>query len=56
MTYFLGKESLVIANTPCMALWRKRIFQWMAHNSLNASLFFALPPNRVVELGGQVEL
>jgi KUP system potassium uptake protein len=56
MTYFLGKESLVIANTPGMALWRKKVFQWMAHNSLNASLFFGLPSNRVVELGGQVEL
>ena len=28
----------------------------MAHNSLDASLYFALPPNRVIELGGQVEL
>lgn len=55
-TYFLGKESLVIASTPTMALWRKKIFHSMAHNSLNASSFFALPPNRVVELGVQVEL
>jgi KUP system potassium uptake protein len=55
-TYFLGKESLVVANSPGMAQWRKRIFQSMAHNSLDASLYFALPPNRVIELGGQVEL
>ncbi len=55
-TYFLGKESLVIANTPTMASWQKKIFQSMAQNSLNASAFFALPPNRVVELGVQVEL
>lgn len=55
-TYFLGKESLIITNAKGMASWRKKIFQSMAQNSLDASSFYALPLNRVVELGVQVEL
>ncbi|MDD5674750.1 MAG: KUP/HAK/KT family potassium transporter [Chitinivibrionales bacterium] len=55
-TYFLGKESLITTDAPTMAPWRKKLFQSMAQNSLNASAFFVLPPNRVVELGVQVEL
>jgi KUP system potassium uptake protein len=29
---------------------------FMSHNSLNATSFFRIPPNRVVELGSQIEL
>jgi KUP system potassium uptake protein len=38
-----------------MMLWRKQLFLLMTRNSLNASAFFNLPPNRVVELGVQIE-
>jgi len=39
-----------------MRQWRKKIFLFMSHNSLNATSFFRLPANRVVELGAQIEL
>jgi KUP system potassium uptake protein len=39
-----------------MSVWRKKIFLFMSHNSLNATSFFRIPPNRVVELGSQIEL
>jgi KUP system potassium uptake protein len=55
-TFFLGKESLITKRNRTMPLWRKRIFYYMARNALDASSFFSLPPNRVVELGLQVEL
>jgi KUP system potassium uptake protein len=55
-TYFLGKESLITKRSRSMPYWRKRIFYYMTRNALDASSFFALPPNRVVELGLQVEL
>jgi KUP system potassium uptake protein len=56
-TYFLGREALVVSNKKRrMASWRKRLFQFMSHNSLNATSFFKIPPNRVVELGSQIEL
>ncbi|MCU0609953.1 MAG: KUP/HAK/KT family potassium transporter, partial [Chitinispirillaceae bacterium] len=55
-TFFLGRESLVVKNNHQMFSWRKRIFWFMSHNSLNATSFFNLPVNRVVELGAQIEL
>ena len=55
-TFFLGREVLVISFNRRMLTWRKKIFLFMSHNSLNATSFFRLPPNRVVELGSQIEL
>ena len=58
-TYFLGREAFVIAykkRRMRMAIWRKRLFMFMSKNSLNATSFFKIPPNRVVELGSQIEL
>jgi KUP system potassium uptake protein len=54
-SYFLGKESLVPVRSGNMAAWRKQIFMFLSKNSLDASSFFNLPPNRVVELGAQME-
>jgi KUP system potassium uptake protein len=56
ITYFLGKETLIVTNTPGMALWRERLFVVMARNAVRATAFFKLPPERVVELGVQVEI
>ena len=55
-TFFLGREILVIAGGGNMRTWRKKIFLFMSHNSLNATTFFRLPPNKIVELGTQIEL
>lgn len=54
-TYFLGRETLVITGRPGMAIWREKLFSWMSRNASGASFFFRLPPNRVVELGAQIE-
>jgi KUP system potassium uptake protein len=54
-SYYLGKESLVLTKKGKMVFWRKQLFLLMTRNALNASAFFNLPPNRVVELGVQVE-
>jgi KUP system potassium uptake protein len=55
-TYFLGRETVLATRRPGMALWRKRLFSWMTRNAQGAALFFRLPPNRVVEVGAQIEL
>lgn len=55
-TYFLGHETLLATERPGMAIWRERLFAWMARNAQGAALFFRLPPNRVVEVGAQIEL
>ena len=38
-----------------MARWRKRLFIVMTRNAQSATAFFSLPPNRVVELGAQIQ-
>ena len=56
VTYFLGRETLIVTTTPGMAMWRERLFVLMARNAGRATAFFRLPPERVVELGVQVEI
>jgi KUP system potassium uptake protein len=55
-TYFLGRETLIPTDKPGMAPWRERLFTVMHRNARTATSFFCLPPNRVVELGAQIEL
>ncbi len=55
-TYFLGRETLIVTPRDSgMATWREKIFASMTRNAESASRFFRLPPNRVVELGAQIE-
>jgi KUP system potassium uptake protein len=56
VTYFLGRETLVVTDQPGMAQWRERLFALMARNAGRATAFFQLPAERVVELGVQVEI
>ncbi|MEZ0336568.1 MAG: potassium transporter Kup, partial [Gemmatimonadales bacterium] len=55
-TYFLGRETLIPSSKPGMAIWREHLFAMMNRNARTATSFFSLPPNRVVELGTQIEL
>jgi KUP system potassium uptake protein len=56
VAYFLGRETLIVTKAPGMAMWRERLFVLMARNAVRAPTFFRLPPERVVELGVQVEI
>ena len=56
VTYFLGRETLIVTKKPGMAKWREQLFVIMARNAVRATTFFRLPPERVVELGVQVEI
>nr|WP_314444844.1 potassium transporter Kup [uncultured Sphingomonas sp.] len=55
-SFFLARQTLISTARPGMANWRERLFAWMLRNSESAMEFFKLPPNRVVELGSQVEI
>jgi KUP system potassium uptake protein len=55
-SFFLGRETLIPTKKPGMAIWREMLFSWMSRNARSATSFFRIPPNRVVELGTQVEL
>jgi KUP system potassium uptake protein len=70
-TFYLGRETLILTpqnkarvipvgdgSTPGlgrMALWRRKLFILMTRNAQSATTFFGLPPNRVVELGAQIQ-
>jgi KUP system potassium uptake protein len=55
-TYYLGRQTLLTTGKSHVARWRKMLFSFLAHNSKPPTVFFQLPPNRVVELGLQIEL
>jgi KUP system potassium uptake protein len=55
-TYFLGRETIIVTAQQGMAVWREKLFVVMARNAVRATAFFRLPPERVVELGVQVEM
>jgi KUP system potassium uptake protein len=55
-SFFLGRQKLIAAKRPGMALWREHLFGWMMKSSESAMEFFKLPTNRVIELGSQIEI
>ncbi|MGZ8337299.1 MAG: potassium transporter Kup [Allosphingosinicella sp.] len=55
-SFFLARQTLIAGPRPGMAIWREKLFAWMLRNAESAMEFFKLPPNRVVELGSQVEI
>jgi KUP system potassium uptake protein len=55
-TFFLSRETIIPTERRGLAKWRKRIFALMARNAQPANAYFRLPPNRVVELGLQIEI
>ena len=66
-TYYLGRETLIATPNKRdgsdgaapegrrLGRWRKKLFILMARNAQSATVYFGLPPNRVVELGAQIQ-
>lgn len=55
-TFFLSRESIIPSRKSKLPGWRRKLFEIMSRNAQGATGFFRLPPNRVVELGIQVEI
>ena len=55
-SFFLGREKLIIGEKPKMSLWRSTLFVFLSKNSMDASSFFGIPSNQVIEVGVQFEL
>ena len=55
-SYYLGRETLLTTGKAKMSRWRKALFAFISRNARPATAYFGLPPNRVVELGMQVDL
>jgi KUP system potassium uptake protein len=54
-TFYLGREQLIPTGPTPLWSWRKKLFVFMSRNSRSATAFYGIPPNRVVELGAQIE-
>jgi len=55
-SFFLGREKLIIGDQPKMRRWRSTLFIFLSKNSMDASTFFGIPSDQVIEVGVQFEL
>jgi KUP system potassium uptake protein len=68
-SFFIGREKLRLRSRRRLAFghwwgpepfvflaWRDRLFIFLSNLALDATEFFRIPANRVVELGGQIEI
>ena len=55
-SYFVSRDVLVATPGMGMAVWREKLFATMMRNASNMAEFLKLPPNRVIELGTQIEI
>ena len=55
-SFFLSRQTPLASDVHGMAIWREKLFAWMMRNAESPMEFFALPSNRVVEMGAQVKI
>ncbi|MBP0639333.1 potassium transporter Kup [Cupriavidus sp. AcVe19-6a] len=57
-SFFLSRETIIpVASMPSgMALWREHLFATMSKNAGSPAEYFNIPPNRVIEIGTQVQI
>lgn len=53
-SFFLGRRSIKTSPNSGMPLWQDKLFVALTKQAANATDFFAIPSDRVVELGAQV--
>lgn len=56
-SYFLSRQTIIVVRRlPWYKSWRRHLFALMARNASRSTRFYRIPPNRVVEMGMQMEL
>jgi KUP system potassium uptake protein len=55
-TYYLAHLTLFVHARLGMGAWRDKLFVFLSKNARRATNFFQIPPDRVVEIGIQLEL
>ena len=53
-SFFLGRRTIKTSPTSGMPMWQDNLFVALSKQAANATDFFAIPSDRVVELGAQV--
>jgi KUP system potassium uptake protein len=56
VTYFVGRETIIVGKRGGMLAWRKRIFAFLFGNAVSPTDFFRLPPDNIIALGSQTEM
>ncbi|MDE2597260.1 MAG: potassium transporter Kup [Sphingomonadales bacterium] len=55
-SFFVGRSAIRFAARPAMPRWMTVIYTFLHRNAADPTAYFSIPPNRVVELGSQIEL
>lgn len=55
-SFFLSRRSLKVAAKNGMPRWQKQLFVWLAGSAEDATSYFQIPRDRVIEIGTQVAI
>jgi KUP system potassium uptake protein len=55
-SFFVSRALIISSPKPGMAKWRERLFVALSKNAMNATDFFRIPANRVIEMGTRIEI
>lgn len=55
-SFFVGRSAIRFANHPILPRWMTLLYTFLHRNAADPTAYFNIPPNRVVELGTQIEL
>jgi len=55
-SFFVSRALIVSSPKPGMAKWRERLYVALSKNAMNATDFFKIPANRVIEMGTRIEI
>jgi KUP system potassium uptake protein len=56
LSFFVGRANVISSPRPGMARWRERLYSGLARIATRSTDFFRIPPDRVIELGAEVEI
>jgi KUP system potassium uptake protein len=56
ISFFVGRANVKSSPRPGMARWRERLYSGLARVATRSPDFFRIPPDRVIELGTEVEI
>ncbi len=55
-SFFIARQTVIPSAHGEMARWRDALFAAMSRNARDAADYYRIPPNRVIELGTQIEI
>jgi KUP system potassium uptake protein len=55
-SFFLSRRTLRPASRSRMRRWQEKLFIWLAGSAEDATTYFQIPPDRVVEIGTQIAI